>query len=161
MKSDPNFVWIRTTTLHKMNTVFWISHQTSLNINYVMPKHLQPFPSNISSEAFSAWSRVHSLLPFLSISLLLSGSDVVYIRLKNTGPVDYYSTAELQAVQIRLCRSPIWNWQRHSPSLPILYPLTSPPAWNRKLRECWAAIRTADWLLQCFLLQTVQLVLWL
>lgn len=37
--------------------------------------------------------------PPISLHLFfLSGSDVVYLWLKNTGPVDYYSTAELQAV---------------------------------------------------------------
>lgn len=52
-------------------------------------------------------------------------------------------------LQIRLCRSPICNWQRHSASLSILCPLTSAPAWNGKLGVCWAAIRSVDWLLQC------------
>lgn len=63
-----------------------------------MPKQLQPFPSNISCDAFSAWSRVPRFPPislhlFFSLALM-----VVYLWLKNTGPVDYYSTAELQAV---------------------------------------------------------------
>lgn len=37
-------------------------------------------------------------LPFLSISFFSLALMVVYLWLKNTGPVDYYSTAELQAV---------------------------------------------------------------
>lgn len=64
----------------------------------VMPKQLQPFPSNISCDAFSACSRVPRFPPNFSSSLFLSGSDVVYLWLENTGPVDCYSTAELQAV---------------------------------------------------------------
>lgn len=71
--------------------------------------------------------------------------------LKNIGPVvEYYSAAELQAVQIRLCRSPIWNWQRHSPFRPILFPLTSALAWHGTLGVCWAANRSANPQAQCF-----------
>lgn len=93
---------------------------------------------------------------FFHSCLFPAGSDVVSHRLKNIGPVvEYYSTAELQAVQIRLCRSPIWNWQRHSPFRPILFPLTSALAWHGTLGVCWATNRSANPRAQCFLMQTV------
>lgn len=115
----------------------------------VMPKQLQPFPSNISCDAFSAWSKVPRFPP-ISLHLFFSLALMWFICGWRT--LDQLIIIPLQScrqLQIRLCRSPICNWQRHSASLSILCPLTSAPAWNGKLGVCWAAIRSVDWLLQC------------
>ena len=87
--------------------VFWISHQPRLNITEWCQSTCSHFRLILalmcSLPETQSW--VLSPFPFSLRLCFLSLSNVVYLQLKSTGPVDCYSSAELQAAQIKACRS--------------------------------------------------------